>query len=367
MTVSVTDKKKNKMFELCLFCLSKHKTLTIRKIAAVVGLMNSYEPGTTYGGNYIKRLECDKNSSLKLHAGNFDKPCFVSPGGLADILWWRDNVFNVFRSFDSRDFTGTLTCDASLMGWGAHYNDLSWNGRWNSEELFLHINVLELYAVYFALKSLLCTSLRNSYFRIRTDNTTAVSYINKKGGTRSPDCSVIAFKIWSLLEHYNCFVIATHIPGSHNVLADIYSRKFNDNIEWTLSQDLFDNIVAQWGMPSVDLFASRLNNKCNTYVSWKPDPNASFIDAFSLRWDFDFMYLFPPFCLVSRAWAKIVRERAHAILVCPDWPGQPWYAKVQKSSRRKLVFPQRKGNLIHPCREMQNDQINSIPLVGYLF
>lgn len=157
-----------------------------------------------------------------------------------------------YRDFYFKPFSGVLTSDASNAGWGAHHNNTSWNGRWNEHELTWHINVLELYAVFLALKSLLTKEFCGAYFNIRTDNTTAVSYINKKGGTKSISCAKVAFDIWRLLEQFDCLAFASHIPGAHNVLADVYSRKFKDNIEWTLSQDIYDFITTSWGTLTID-------------------------------------------------------------------------------------------------------------------
>lgn len=177
------------------FCLNNISSLGIRKVASLVELMNSYAPGTTHGGNYIKRLESDKNSSLTLNNGKIDAKCCVTSNRILDILWWRDHIFDVYRDFSFKTFTGVLTCDASNVGWGAHYKEISWNGRWNETELSCHINVLELYAIYLSLKSLLSQEFRGSYFNVRTDNTTAVSYENKKGGTKSLSCAKVAFMI----------------------------------------------------------------------------------------------------------------------------------------------------------------------------
>ena len=34
----------------------------------------------------------------------------------------------------------------------------------------------------------------------------------------------------------------------------------------------------------VDLFASRVNAQLKSYVSWRPDPDAMAVDAFTLDW-----------------------------------------------------------------------------------
>ena len=71
-----------------------------------------------------------------------------------------------------------------------------------------------------------------------------------------------------------------------------------------LSARVFKRIVALFGQPDIDPFASRLNAQVETYVSWKPPPMAKFVDAFTVDWSQFFFYAFPPFYLVSRCVKK---------------------------------------------------------------
>ena len=71
--------------------------------------------------------------------------------------------------------------DASKEGWGAHLDGHTARGTWSLPESKLHINHLELKAVFLALKEFrtLCC---NKTVLIATDNTTVVAYIKKEGG-----------------------------------------------------------------------------------------------------------------------------------------------------------------------------------------
>ena len=53
------------------------------------------------------------------------------------------------------------------------------NRRWTEGETKLHINVLELAAIKCAIFSLLPLQLGTKHFRVMTDNSTAISYINR--------------------------------------------------------------------------------------------------------------------------------------------------------------------------------------------
>jgi hypothetical protein len=80
--------------------------------------------------------------------------------------------------------------------------------------------------------------------------------------------------------------------------------------------------------PEFDLFASRVNRQLPKYASYRPDPNAFAVDAFTLKWASLKFYAFPPFSLIAAVLAKIQREEAVGICVLHDWPTQGWYAKA---------------------------------------
>ena len=62
--------------------------------------------------------------------------------------------------------------------------------------------------------------------------------------------------------------------------------------------------------PVVDLFTSRMNKQLPRYVSYRPDPDAEAIDAFTLNWEYLNFYAFPPFSVIPTVLAKIQKERA---------------------------------------------------------
>ena len=86
--------------------------------------------------------------------------------------------------------------DASKEGWGAHLNECTARGTWSVPESKLHINHLELKAVFLALKEIqdLCS---NNIVLVATDNTTVVAYINKEGGMKSGSLCALLWRILS--------------------------------------------------------------------------------------------------------------------------------------------------------------------------
>ena len=117
--------------------------------------------------------------------------------------------------------------------------------------------------------------------RIATDNTTCVSYINKKGG-RKPELNEVARDIWQWAMLKRIWLTAVHLSGYLNTEADSLSRStYAQKTEWQLAPTIFAAVQKETGELSIDLFASRLNHHCDRYISWGPDPDAMFIDSFA--------------------------------------------------------------------------------------
>ena len=153
------------------------------------------------------------------------------------------------------------------------------------------------------------------------DNTTAVACVNKMGTSHSKHCNMITKQIWDFCIEKGVWLSAAHVPGRENVDADLESRKINYDTEWKLNTELLQQAFHILGAnPDLDLFASRINTQLSSYVSFKPDPGAKAVDAFTLNWHDTRFYAFPPFCVIPKVLQKICRDRAKGVVVVPDWP-----------------------------------------------
>ena len=76
-----------------------------------------------------------------------------------------------------------------------------------------------------------------------TDNSTAISYINRQGGLRFMLCNNLATGIWEFCINRGVYISAVHIPGKENITADLASREFPDSHGWMLSLEVFKYVV----------------------------------------------------------------------------------------------------------------------------
>ena len=111
----------------------------------------------------------------------------------------------------------------------------------------------------------------------------------------------ITDEIWQWAIDRNIWLSAAHTPGVDNYEADQLSRNLNPNLEWSVTDEIFSQMLKAFPFrTTIDLFASRVNAKLPSYVAWEPDPFARYVDAFTVNWALHPFYAFPPFILVGR-------------------------------------------------------------------
>jgi len=242
------------------------------------------------------------------------------------LLWWaQPSIVSSGCPFQDTRPLRSLVTDASLSGWGAVCGQESTLGLWSAEESRLHINVLELEAIYRAVLHW-GETLRGHQVTVMTDNSTAKAYINRQGGTRSWELFVLTRSLLERCESLQISLRAVFLPGKENVIADALSRRSFDNGEWSLCQDWADFLFGVFGRPSVDLFASNRNHRLPAFCSRFFQPEAWAVDAFSFQWNGLFVYAFPPWCLLQRVLLRVQESRdLEMVLVAPCWPKQPWF------------------------------------------
>ncbi|KAJ1148114.1 hypothetical protein NDU88_000954, partial [Pleurodeles waltl] len=185
------------------------------------------------------------------------------------LLWWNNINLNKGRPFQDPVPQYVITTDASMTGWGAHLDQHSIQGQWNVHQTKLHINHLELLAVFQALKAFQ-PIIVHKYILVKTDNMTTMYYLNKQGGTHSTQLSLLAQKNWRWAIHNQIRLIAQFIPGIQNQLADNLSRDHQQVHEWEIHPQILNTYFKLWGTPQIDLFATKENAKCQNFASRYP-------------------------------------------------------------------------------------------------
>lgn len=335
MTILLPSDKRNNILQL-VKKFSLLPVCTIRDFAHLTGVLTSACPAVRYGWLYTKTIERQKYLALNSHP-SYDSKFKPTVDILPDLNWWIQNINSIKNTLVIPNYELEIFTDASLTGWGAYSENTRANGGWKDNECTFHINYLELLAVFLGLK-FFAREKYNTNILLRVDNTTAVSYINRMGGVQFPHLNDLTRNIWQWCEERNIWIFASYINTKDNKEADQESRRANPDIEWQLNNSEYQKIVATFGQPEIDLFASRTNAKCTTYVSWRQDPDAVAVDAFTLRWKSMFFYAFPPFPLILKCLHKIINDQAKGILIFPNWPSQPWFPLLTSLVQSDILY-----------------------------
>ena len=251
------------------------------------------------------------------------------PPSRDNLRWWctesclEEGVSLALRSPDQMFWS-----DASNHGWGATVEDQFASGVWLEGEASLSINQRELLAIERGLRAL-CSCLEGRVVAVFSDNTTAVAYLRRQGGTLSPALNEVAQRILRWAERLNIILMPQFVPGRNNVVADALPRpnQFLGS-EWMLHQDVFNWLRQRWPV-TIDLFASSLSHLCSVYFAPVSDPMAAGTDAMLQSWDSLQAYAFPPFAMISQVLAKVRSfQSLELTLIAPLWPQRPWFPEL---------------------------------------
>ena len=247
---------------------------------------------------------------------------------IPNLRWWLDRD-NTQRGvpFHLPEPTVYLSTDSSDTEWGGHIDDLEISGVWEKEILSQHINMKELRAVLRCLRHF-HRLVRGRSVLIQSDSATAVAYINRQGGTRSPSLCLLTLDLYRWCSTNNVRMKAIHVPGKQNLQADYLSRGKVVPTEWALHRGVVKMVFNTLGRPHVDLFASAINAVLPTFCTRFPHPTAWATNAFSLSWRGMHAYAYPPISLIRKVLAKLEEEPCRLLLIAPLWPRQHWFQRL---------------------------------------
>lgn len=323
MSISIPDNKKEQLIKFINSIIYTEKC-KIRQFARLIGKLISVCPAVQYGWLYTKMLERQKYLALQKCSLDYNQTIEISSEICRDLRWWLNKIPTATNSIRVDYFHLEIYSDASLTGWGVVCGNERSHGFWSPSESTKPINFLELKAAFFGLKCF-ANILRRCNVLLRIDNTTAISFINRMGGIQYKKLNTLCRHIWQWCEQRDLFIFASYINSKDNKDADEESRQTRLETEWELNSFYFNEIVAVFGMPEIDIFASRINTKCEKFVSWYKDPDAVACDAFTIGWQALRFYAFPPFAIILRVLQKIVNDNAQGVVIVPYWPTQPWF------------------------------------------
>ena len=192
---------------------------SVRELMSLIGLLTATEKQVHLGRLHMRPIQWHLKRNWRIPESLHKRiplPRSLHP----HLQWWlqEDNVLTG-QPLHPLQHALQIFTDASKEGWGAHLNEHIARGSWSLLESKLHINYLELKAVFLALKEFQKACIGKMVL-VATDNTTVVAYINKEGGLRSGPLCALLWRILTWCTGKQVTLRARHIPGHLNVVAD---------------------------------------------------------------------------------------------------------------------------------------------------
>ncbi|KZS08158.1 Uncharacterized protein APZ42_027944 [Daphnia magna] len=180
--------------DLCLAML-RRESVSLREIAKILGNLVWAVKAIPFAQAHYRGIQIQYIEGCKTFGNSLQSTVSLDSKSKQDLVWWATNgIRSNGKPMSATEPDLIIYSDASLSGWGAVFNEVSTRGPWTLSDRNRHINKLELLAALNGLKAF-TSRLRNSTIRLMLDNFTAVHYINKSGGTKSPALSAITAEI----------------------------------------------------------------------------------------------------------------------------------------------------------------------------
>ncbi|XP_064078436.1 uncharacterized protein LOC135195853 [Macrobrachium nipponense] len=325
------------------------------------------EKFVSLGRLYLKPLQFFLSDSWT-DKNNLDMILRISEEVKSHLRWWLDPLKlseGVSLKLQNPDLV--LSSDVSTTGWGAMLGGEEVSGTWRGEQVAWHINLKELAAIQLALQ-FFQDKVSRRVVHVNSDNTTALAYLKKQGGTHSRSLFALAKGILLWAKARGVTILTRFVAGVENVRADLLSRQEQLlPTEWTLHQEVCQELWSLWGCPLVDIFATSKTTRLPLYCSPVLDPGAVAIDSLLWDWTGRDLYAFPPFKILGEVLRKFAAsEGTRLTLIAPFWPAANWFTEVMSFLVDfPRTLPSRRDLLKQPHFERYHKNLSALSLTAF--
>jgi hypothetical protein len=380
LTVASTEKKLKKALDRTASVLVKdgNRSLMARELAECGGILNHLAEVDISLGRLLHPIWADLNASqvyqLWQSHPNADVKVSLSERSRQNLQrWWTNSVvpphrpllmtFGTLTSWKPRsvDFVEAealvrkgevlvYESDASsLHGWSyvCCKDSRIVSGIWSDEQQGHSINWKELWTVVEMVRR------EGSHWQgwrvlVRCDNKAAVHYVNIRYGSVL-ELEKLAVILDRFEQESGGLILAKHLPGVANVVADAGSRSSTFGTDWAsdrcrhacLRPKPFAQINAELGPFDVDLFADRKGITALAPVWFCPEDT-----AFAVQLQGEICWAHPPRVLIQRfldhvmAQKKVASQQIKVAVLVPCDSGAPWFKKKYLAQwKRRQAWP----------------------------
>ena len=130
MTITLTEERKEKIYDNCSSLLQSNKNITVRELAQTTGTFVAAFTAIPLNQLFYRHLENSKGESLRRTYGDFDKKSFIFTEAKTELKWWKENIESSFAPIKVQPVHYTIYSNASLEGWGGTDGEIDIGEGW---------------------------------------------------------------------------------------------------------------------------------------------------------------------------------------------------------------------------------------------
>ena len=344
--VSVSQQRSEKINKRLLDVKKCWPKVTARKIAGIVGSIVSMSLVLQDRAIFYSRFL----QNLVIHRENCDIPwdtvfnvtevdCHKE--ALDDLFYLLENFESLnHRSFLQKPFKDYIRIfgDASNKGLGGYMDFqgsiLPFCKTLTEFEKMQSSTYRELLAVKYAIETFSLT-IRNKNVLYITDSQTTERIMRR--GSIKTELHSIAKEVLESVSCNEAELAVAWVPRLHNSIADLYSNVI-DYDDWSITTELFDKISKFTGFKfDVDVFATNVNAKCESFYSRFYCKGTKGIDSFNFPW-MGTVWAVPPPRQGTKTVMHFVKSGCTGVIILPKWIGQGYWALLNSDFFQKYVI-----------------------------
>ena len=271
--------------------------------------------------NYTKEFNYDRKRKVCLTAW-----------ARQNVTWWLDlTQEECVSSLSSVPIWKSvrLATDATDIEWGAILAGVEMSDMFNEVDVKRIIAHKEWLAMEFAVRSNLAF-LQGRIVTWHIDNQNArLAFINQ-GSARDKWMCRRVVELLLLLYEYRIRIVPVYVRSRHHLHADFLSRR-RILPDWNLQANVVEKIFAVFGLPEIDLMATKHSAQLSRYYSPLIEEEALEVDSMVQDWNrFKLNYIFPPPVMLELVLNRVFqcKKETRFLLVTPWKPHSTWFPKA---------------------------------------